>query len=494
MEKEVVPWFQMLSRNHPFQSWLAFTRSLELEFGPSPYESSRASLFKLQHTSSVSDYYLEFTALANRSQGVSIEALLDCFIGGLKPEIRRDVIALTPHNIPKVVSLAKLFDEKYQSKPKPQIPTAASKFTPNPYTTQKSPLPALLPTPTQKPLTTQNRQPFVKRMSPAEAQLRRAKGLCYTCEEKFTLDHKCPNRTYLFFTTGEGEGDGDPTVESVEPETTTEIEHHLSFNVLKGSRGLGTLRFQGSIQGVEVQILLDSGSSDNFLQPRIANCLKLPIQAAESFKVLVGNGHSLTAEGFVENLQVQVQGHTLQLPVYLLPVTGADLMLGATWLATLGPHIADFSNLSLKFYLGDKFVTLHGDKPSLPAPAQFHHIRRLSQTQYIAEYYAIHVHSMSPNPIVPDTSQLPTALQTLLSNYADVFATPKGLPPPRLQDHAIPLVEGSNPVKVRPYRYPHSQKSQIESMVHDMLQEGIIQPSTSPFSSPVLLIRKKDGS
>jgi hypothetical protein len=332
MEKEVVPWFQMLSRNHPFQSWLAFTRSLELEFGPSPYESSRASLFKLQHTSSVSDYYLEFTALANRSQGVSIEALLDCFIGGLKPEIRRDVIALTPHNIPKVVSLAKLFDEKYQSKPKPQIPTAVSKFTPNPYTTQKSPLPALLPTPTQKPLTTQNRQPFVKRMSPAEAQLRRAKGLCYTCEEKFTLDHKCPNRTYLFFTTGEGEGDGDPTVESVEPETTTEIEHHLSFNVLKGSRGLGTLRFQGSIQGVEVQILLDGGSSDNFLQPRIANCLKLPIQAAESFKVLVGNGHSLTAEGFVENLQVQVQGHTLQLPVYLLPVTGADLVLGATWL------------------------------------------------------------------------------------------------------------------------------------------------------------------
>jgi hypothetical protein len=117
-------------------------------------------------------------------------------------------------------------------------------------------------------------------------------------------------------------------------------------------------------------------------------------------------------------------------------------------LATLGPHIADFSNLSLKFYLGDKFVTLHGDKPSLPAPAQFHHIRRLSQTQSIAEYYAIHVHSMSLNPIVPDTSQLPTALQTLLSNYADVFATPKGLPPPRLQDHVIPLVEGNNPVKV----------------------------------------------
>lgn len=51
----------------------------------------------------------------------------------------------------------------------------------------------------------------------------------------------------------------------------------------------------------------------------------------------------------------------------------------------------------------------------------------------------------------------------------DVFATPSGLPPNRCQDHAIPLLEGTNPVKVKPYRYPHSQKAQIEQMVHDML-------------------------
>lgn len=55
-------------------------------------------------------------------------------------------------------------------------------------------------------------------------------------------------------------------------------------------------------------------------------------------------------------------------------------------------------------------------------------------------------------------------------------------------------MKGSNPVKVRPYRYPHSQKAQIESMVVDMLDQGIIQPNNIPFSSPVLLVKKKDGS
>nr|KYP46437.1 Transposon Ty3-I Gag-Pol polyprotein [Cajanus cajan] len=64
----------------------------------------------------------------------------------------------------------------------------------------------------------------------------------------------------------------------------------------------------------------------------------------------------------------------------------------------------------------------------------------------------------------------------------------------RSQNHSIPLVEGAGPIKVRPYRYPHSRKDQIEVMITDMLKEGIIVPSTSPFSSLIILVKKKDGT
>jgi hypothetical protein len=69
---------------------------------------------------------------------------------------------------------------------------------------------------------------------------------------------------------------------------------------------------------------------------------------------------------------------------------------------------------------------------------------------------------------------------------------PKGLPPTEDRDHVIHLHLGSVPPNIRLYRYPYAQKSEIERMIQEMLEVGIIQPSQSAFSSPVVMVRKKD--
>jgi hypothetical protein len=103
------------------------------------------------------------------------------------------------------------------------------------------------------------------------------------------------------------------------------------------------------------------------------------------------------------------------------------------------------------------------------------------------QLYHIAADSSKVNPV-----QHPPQLQELLDEFTDLFAKPSELPPRRSCDHTIPLVEGAQPVSVRPYRYAMTLKSEIEKQVTEMLQSGLIKPSTSAFSSPVLLVRKKD--
>ena len=82
----------------------------------------------------------------------------------------------------------------------------------------------------------------------------------------------------------------------------------------------------------------------------------------------------------------------------------------------------------------------------------------------------------------------------MLEDFAVVFEEPKCLPPCRGHEHQIVLKPGTQPICQRPYRYPFYQKSEIENIVTGLLKSGSIRNSQSPFASPVLLVRKANGS
>jgi hypothetical protein len=133
-----------------------------------------------------------------------------------------------------------------------------------------------------------------------------------------------------------------------------------------------------------------------------------------------------------------------------------------------------------------KFQGITAGSPEIISSHRMEKLLKKGHSGVIAQLHAIQATGIPP--VTQD-------LQALLSKHQIVFSTPQGLPLSYgVHDHSIPLVPGSLPPNIRPYRHPFAQKNEIEKMVQELLIAGVIHPSTSPYSSPVVMVLKKEGS
>ncbi|XP_061343150.1 uncharacterized protein LOC133289269 [Gastrolobium bilobum] len=465
MEGEALAWYQWMFSNGQITSSQALLHALELRFAPSQYEDPKGDLMKLLQTASVREFQSQFETLANR-----------CV------DIRREVQALQPMSLAQAVGLARLQEDKLSD----QRIASRSKFSPSSSWLQGGASRAPLVTASLSPGTSsasapttptisrfgQSPKPRIQRLSPEELQVRRDKGLCYNCNEKYHPTHRCKRSLMLLIVAPESdeivdmhhlleEESGLQSPQEPLPEVSVGSDSaQISFHAFLGHSVPQTLWVQGRIGKVQLSILIDSGSTHNFVQPRIVKFLGLPLHKAPRLPSLSGKR--------------------------------ADLVLGVQWLKTLGPILTDYDHLTMKFVKGGQIVTMQGNSAFSAQEASLAQLRRMVSTSSISELFQL---QMVPSPpSTPFSAPIPQVIDALLSRFIMLFDSPSQLPPPRPTDHRIPLLEGSQAVNVRPYRYPYFQKKKIECVTSEMLAAGIVRDSTSPFSSPVLLVRKKDGS
>ena len=82
-------------------------------------------------------------------------------------------------------------------------------------------------------------------------------------------------------------------------------------------------------------------------------------------------------------------------------------------------------------------------------------------------------------------------LRELLREYKEIFSDVPGLT--KLEEHAITL-NTTTAIRRKSYPVPFAKVTDIEADVKKIMTMGIIEPSKSPFCSPLLLIKKTDGS
>ncbi|KAF2283258.1 hypothetical protein GH714_043610 [Hevea brasiliensis] len=269
----------------------------------------------------------------NQPEGWTQRALVETFMGGLKPKVVDGIRMFKPTSLKEAISLTRMRDEQLTHQR--QSFRSVNKSTAEP----SSPTKAIPPT---------------KRLTWNEMQKRQAQGLCFNCDEKFTTGHCCKGPQLLIL-------DGEAEDAGIDEQDDSKVfQPKISLHALLGWTTQKTMRVWAKIDNHDVVILIDSGSTHNFINDRMANVLHLPATLIKPFDVKVADGKPLTFRGKFDNVNILIQGIPFALTLYALPLNGLDVVLGIHWLAQLGTVVCNWKQLTMEFLWNNQTQRLEG--------------------------------------------------------------------------------------------------------------------------------------
>ena len=155
---------------------------------------------------------------------------------------------------------------------------------------------------------------------------RKKKGLCYNCDEKWGPGHKCKNVVMFLldcveFVPNNGLGvriaeleeGGENSVIgcSLNGQEDSVEEVGITLYALSGIPTSGTMRVMGRIMHKSLVILIDSGSTHNFVDTSLFSQLHIPVDTSQVLEVKVANGEVLRTQGLCEAVSLCLLGHQI---------------------------------------------------------------------------------------------------------------------------------------------------------------------------------------
>ncbi|XP_020691238.1 uncharacterized protein LOC110105899 [Dendrobium catenatum] len=474
LEGKALAWYQWRDMREPIRSWREFKDCLLERFRADDGGDIYEQFFALTQEGTVADFRDKFEYLASRLDHISESALEGNFMKGLKPEIRTTVRVLEPRNLGKAMELAQLVEDQKKFER-----GTRGNYSGGLYRTTTTFLPAkgagpgsMKEAPKEKMGGGGNGGQF-KKLIENELQEKRAKGVCFRCDEKYMAGHRCKDRSLQVLLVCEDEedeegGGNDPEVE--EEKLHLDVAE-VSLNSVVGFTSSHTMKVKGEISDCEVVVLIDSGATHNFISTQIVDALGMELVDTRGYGVMMGTGKVEMGRGVCRGVVLKIQGIYVKEDFLLLELGSTDVILGMKWLQTLGETKINLGTLRMELVVGGRKRTIQGDYGLTKAGVSLKSLIRTIQEE--GEGYLVELHRLK-GVRLEEEGNVPAIVQSLIHQFSEVFQPPQGLPPQRELEHAITLKEGETPISVRPYHYPQIQKNEIEKLIREMLETEII--------------------
>ncbi|MCO5564468.1 hypothetical protein L7F22_018129 [Adiantum nelumboides] len=257
----------------------------------------------------------------------------------------------------------------------------------------------------------------------------------------------------------------------------------------------------GKVREHDAFILFDPGSTHNFISLELAT--KLGVQDFEMGDAMKADGAFINQEvsftPLIGKLRLHIQGYVNKEDFFISPLKHEDVILGAPWFDRLAASIK-FPERKISFKFKEKYMYINAQESGSSIPLVNDQAFDKSIKSSVSAYMIFvkdSLNGVDETQVNENGMQVDLELSNFLNQFQDVFIDdiPGELPPKRGDDdHMIELIPGSSPPNKPPYRVSQAQQDEIMRQVNELVEKGMVRPSSSPICSPVLLVQKKDGT
>lgn len=165
---------------------------------------------------------------------------------------------------------------------------------------------------------------------------RRKSNKCFDCNERYFRGHQYGNRMYMLLCPDAVEEEMLESLESSTEELGNDSkakENHseeltLSLHAMLGTSGMHTLQLQGMVKKEKVLMLIDSGSTRNFIDLSLAKALGLELIPIKRVQVCVADGFKIDMQYVCKGVQWCVQGAKFSTDLLVMRIGGYGIVLG----------------------------------------------------------------------------------------------------------------------------------------------------------------------
>lgn len=331
-------------------SWEHFCALITKIFAKNQHQMLLRQLFHIRQSSSMSVYIDEFSQLVdqlNAYQRMSDPLYYTMkFVDGLKDDIKAVVMLQRPKDFNIAAVLAQLQEEAGEMVKKRDYRKASTGFL-----SSTSPFGLAVQSQQQGSKDYQSSyhmKPDDKKTLGSSTNsltslyaYRKAQVLCYKCGLEYTKGHKCADMVQLQMV----EELWQMVTLPAEQETALSVDEAytechsmlLSQDAIEGSSPPCTMRFVGHVEGLDVLILIDSGSSHSFISAALASTMSGVIALSSSVKVQVANGSQICCSSEIVGASWSMGGLSFKAIIKVLPLSTYDVIIGMDWLAAHSP-------------------------------------------------------------------------------------------------------------------------------------------------------------